>query len=153
QALAVSGLLSAKMHGPPVHPFQPVNGLAAAFGQSTDWDTSRGEDCHRRALYTRWRRNLPYPSMIAFDVPERAVCTMRRIRTNTPLQALVTLNDPVFVEAAQALGRQILSEGGSATEARIRFAFRAAVSRAPSDAEVRRLVALFDQSRAALARD
>ena len=80
QALASSGLLSPKMYGPPVHPFQPVNGLAAAFGASTDWETSRGDDCHRRALYTRWRRNLPYPSMIAFDVPERAVCSMRRVR-------------------------------------------------------------------------
>jgi hypothetical protein len=69
QALRVSGLLSPKLFGPPVHPPQPVNGLAAAFGASTDWETSPGEDCHRRALYTRWRRNLPYPSMIAFDVP------------------------------------------------------------------------------------
>ena len=150
QALAVSGLLSPKMFGPPVHPFQPVNGLAAAFGPSTDWETSRGEDAHRRALYTRWRRNLPYPTMIAFDVPERAACSMRRIRTNTPLQALVTLNDPVFVEAAQALARRILTEGGSTPESRATFGFRLALTRPPSDAELRRLVALYKQTRASL---
>jgi Protein of unknown function (DUF1553)/Protein of unknown function (DUF1549)/Planctomycete cytochrome C len=153
QALAVSGLLSAKMYGPPVHPFQPVNGLAAAFGPSTDWETSRGEDAHRRAVYTKWRRNLPYPSMIAFDVPERAVCSMRRVRTNTPIQALVTLNDPVFVEAAQALGRRILQDGGASVESRVGFAFRVVLSRPPSEAESRRLVSLYRSARASLAID
>jgi hypothetical protein len=153
QALAVSGLLSAKMYGPPVHPFQPVNGLAAAFGPSTDWETSRGEDAHRRAVYTKWRRNLPYPSMIAFDVPERAVCSMRRVRTNTPIQALVTLNDPVFVEAAQALGRRILQDGGATVESRVGFAFRVVLSRPPSELESRRLVSLYRSARASLAVD
>ncbi|MGP0062159.1 MAG: PSD1 and planctomycete cytochrome C domain-containing protein [Isosphaeraceae bacterium] len=153
QALAASGLLSTKMYGPPVHPFQPINGLAAAFGASTDWETSRGEDAHRRALYTRWRRNLPYPSMIAFDVPERAVCSVRRIRTNTPIQALVTLNDPVFVEAAQALGRRILKEGGPSEESRAAFGVRVVLSRPPTEAESRRLVALFRSSRTSLAAD
>src|SRR5207344_2346314 len=105
-------------YGPPVHPPQPINGLAAAFGQSTDWATSPGEDRHRRALYTRWRRNLPYASMITFDAPERNVCSMRRIRTNTPLQALVTMNDQVYVEAAQGLARRILAEGGETTASR-----------------------------------
>jgi hypothetical protein len=153
QALAVSGLLSPRMFGSPVHPHQPVNGLAAAFGPSTDWENGRGEDAHRRALYTHWRRNLPYPSMLAFDVPERAACSVRRIRTNTPLQALVTLNDPVFVEAAQALARRILAEGGSTPESRAARGFRLALVRPPSDAELRRLVALYTQSRAALAAD
>ncbi len=151
QALAVSGLLSSKMFGPPVHPFQPINGLAAAFGPSTDWETSRGEDAHRRALYTRWRRNLPYPSMIAFDVPERAVCSMRRTRTNTPIQALVTLNDPVFVEAAQALARRIITEGGSTPEDRAGFGIRVVLSRPPTEAETRRVVALYQSSRTSLA--
>jgi hypothetical protein len=151
QALAVSGLLSPKMYGPPVHPFQPINGLAAAFGPSTDWQTSQGEDAHRRALYTRWRRNLPYPSMIAFDVPERAVCSMRRTRTNTPIQALVTLNDPVFVEAAQALARRIVAEGGSTTESRAAYGVRTVLSRPSSEAETRRLVALFQSARSSLA--
>jgi hypothetical protein len=153
QALAISGLLSPKMYGPPVQPYQPVNGLAAAFGQSTDWETSKDEDRYRRALYTRWRRNLPYPSMLAFDVPERAVCTVRRIRTNTPLQALVTLNDPVFVESAQALARRVLAKGAMTPEERVTLAFRLAVARPPSAVEVQRLVRLYEQSRAALAAD
>lgn len=153
QALAVSGLLSQKMYGPPVHPPQPVNGLAAAFGQSTDWETSRGEDRHRRALYTRWRRNLPYPSMIAFDTPERSVCSMRRIRTNTPLQALVTLNDQVYVEAAQALGRRILCDGGDTTTTRAAFGFRLALTRTPTSEETQRLVSLFESVRQSFTAD
>jgi hypothetical protein len=153
QVLAISGLLSPKMYGPPVHPFQPVNGLAAAFGQSTDWETSKGEDRYRRALYTRWRRNLPYPSMLAFDVPERAVCSLRRIRTNTPLQALVTLNDPVFVESAQALARRVLAKKDLTPGERAALALRLALARPPAAAEVARLVRLYEQARAALAAD
>ena len=153
QALFVAGLLSSKMYGPPVHPPQPVNGLAAAFGQSTDWETSKGDDRWRRALYTRWRRNLPYPSMIAFDAPERSVCSVRRIRTNTPLQALVTLNDPVFVEAAQGLARRILAEGGDSISSRAMFALRLCLSRQPTDAEVTRVVTLFASARTSLAAD
>ncbi|MBL8820473.1 MAG: PSD1 domain-containing protein [Planctomyces sp.] len=153
QALAVSGLLSAKMYGPPVHPPQPVNGLAAAFGASTDWENSKGEDRYRRALYTRWRRNLPYASMIAFDAPERSVCSVRRIRTNTPLQALVTLNDPVFVEAAQAFARRVLAEGGLTTKSRSEYALRLCLIRLPNEAEIERVVALFESARTSLATD
>ena len=153
QALAVSGLLSPKLYGPPVHPHQATNGLAAAFGSSTDWETSKGEDCHRRALYTRLRRNLPYPSMVAFDLPDRAVCSMRRIRTNTPLQALVTLNDPVFIEAAQALARRMLSEGGTTPESRVKHGIRLALTRPATDEEVRRLVKLYMDSRIPLVAD
>ncbi|MFM7056893.1 MAG: DUF1553 domain-containing protein, partial [Planctomycetota bacterium] len=112
QTLAVAGLLSHKMFGPPVKPPQPSMGLSAAFGSSTDWQTSMGEDRYRRALYTTWRRSNPYPSMATFDAPNREVCTLRRNRTNTPLQALVTLNDPVCIEAAQALARRILQQPG-----------------------------------------
>ncbi len=151
QALFVSGLLSSKMYGPPVHPPQPVNGLAAAFGASTDWETSKGDDRWRRALYTRWRRNLPYPSMIAFDAPERSVCSVRRIRTNTPLQALVTLNDPVFVEAAQGLARRILAEGGDSVSNQAKFAFRICLTRQPTDAELTRVVTVFESARTSLA--
>lgn len=153
QALFVSGLLSPKLYGPPVHPPQPTNGLAAAFGPSTDWATSPGEDGHRRALYTRWRRNLPYPSMITFDAPERSVCSMRRIRTNTSLQALVTLNDPVYVEAAQALARRILSEGGLDRRTQAVFGFRLALTRPPTEFETDRILALFEAARASLAGD
>ena len=153
QALFVSGLFSPKMYGPPVHPPQPVNGLAAAFGASTDWETSRGEDRHRRALYTKWRRNLPYPSMITFDAPERSVCSLRRTRTNTPLQALVTLNDQVYVEAAQAMGRRILQEGGDTTASRVYYGFRLALTRKPTEEESQRLVSLYETVRTSLSTD
>ncbi len=110
QALAASGLLSPVMFGPSVRPVRPALGLSAAFGGGLDWQTSTGGDQHRRALYTEWRRTSPYPSMSTFDAPSREVCTLRRDRSNTPLQALVLLNDPVYVEAAQALARRLTAE-------------------------------------------
>jgi hypothetical protein len=146
QALAASGLLSNKMYGPSVQPPRPKLGLASAFGGSTDWDTSPGEDKFRRGLYTSWRRTTPYPSMTTFDATSREVCTIRRIATNTPLQALVTLNDPVYVEASQALARNTLLEGGATTSERIVFAFRRCVTRPPSAAEIDRLTKLYDSS-------
>jgi hypothetical protein len=147
QALFVSGLLSPKMYGPPVQPPRPNFGLTAAFGGSTDWQTSNGDDKYRRGLYIRWRRNAPYPSMTTFDAPERTFCNIRRLRTNTPLQALVTLNDPVYVEAAQALARRIVAQGGSSTQARVIYGFRLCLTRPPTDREVQRLVELFEKSR------
>jgi hypothetical protein len=108
QALAVSGLLNPRSHGPSSRPFQPNSGLTAAFGGTLDWKTSTGPDRLRRGLYTEWRRSSPYPSMAAFDAPNREVCTLRRDRSNTPLQALVTLNDPVYIEAAQGLARLLV---------------------------------------------
>ncbi|MEM6470708.1 MAG: PSD1 and planctomycete cytochrome C domain-containing protein [Planctomycetota bacterium] len=143
QALFVSGLLSPKMFGPPVHPPQPSLGLKAAFGSATDWKTSSGEDRYRRGLYTTWRRSSPYPSMAQFDAPNREVCTVRRIRTNTPLQALVTLNDPVYVEAAQSLARLVISQCES-DEDRIRVAFRRVLTRNPLPSEVDRLISLLE---------
>ena len=153
QALAISGLLSTKMYGSPVQPPQPEFGLAAAFGSSTDWKPSEGADRHRRALYTRWRRNLPYPSLVAFDAPERNVCSLRRMRTNTPLQALVTLNDPVFVECAQALARRLLTEATADDAARAARALNLAVGREATPREVERLFALVNQARESLAAD
>jgi hypothetical protein len=141
QALMVSGLLSDKMYGNPVNPPQPELGLTAAFGSATDWKTSDGVDRYRRGLYTTWRRSSPYPSMAQFDAPNREVCTIRRIRTNTPLQALVTLNDPVYVEAAQALARRIMAHSDDVHQ-RIEFAFRACLIREPNGDEARRLVDL-----------
>jgi len=145
-ALAVSGLLSDKMHGPPVNPPQPEMGLSAAFGGKTDWVDSKGEDRYRRALYTSWRRSNPYPSMATFDAPNGEVCTVRRGRTNTPLQSLVTLNDPVYVEAAQALARKIVARGGADLPQRITFAIRESLAREPRPAEVERLAALYESS-------
>lgn len=142
QALFVSGLLSEKMYGPPVKPPQPKLGLNAAFGSGIDWKTSQGSDKFRRGLYTMWRRSNPYPSMATFDAPNREVCTLRRDRTNTPLQALVTLNDPVYVEAAQALGRRMAGAKGDLSE-KLRLGFQSCVARPPSAKESERLKQLY----------
>ena len=141
QALFVSGLLSDRMYGPPVKPPQPSLGLKAAFGSATDWKASSGENRYRRGIYTSWRRSSPYPSMAQFDAPNREVCTVRRIRTNTPLQALVTLNDPVYVEAAQSLARSMIAQGADPA-GRIQYAFRHCLLREPSEAEVKRITEL-----------
>jgi hypothetical protein len=147
QALAAAGLLSRKKGGPSVKPPQPNSGLAAAFGGGIDWQTSTGEDRYRRALYTTWRRSNPYPSMATFDAPSREVCTVRRPRTNTPLQALVTMNDPAYVEAAQALARRMIREGGSTAADRAVRGFRLVLSRQPTAAEIDRLMKLHDEAR------
>jgi hypothetical protein len=139
-----------KPAGPPVRPPQPSIGLSAAFGSGIDWQTSDGEDRYRRGLYTTWRRSNPYPSMATFDAPNREVCTLRRARTNTPLQALVTLNDPVFVEAAQGLARRMLAHEGEAAE-KAAYGFRVCLSRPANETELARLAALFDAARADLA--
>jgi hypothetical protein len=152
QALAVAGLLSKKMYGPPVKPPQPSLGLSAAFGSSTDWQTSSGEDRYRRAIYTTWRRSNPYPSMATFDSPNREVCTLKRNRTNTPLQALVTLNDPVYVEASQGFARRLLAQSGTSAD-QLRFGFQQALLRDPSDAELTALLALLEETRATYAQD
>ncbi len=164
QALFVGGILSPKIYGPPVHPPRPKLGLSAAFGGSTDWDTSAGEDKYRRALYTQWRRTTPYPSMTTFDAPARNVCTISRPRTNTPLQALVTLNDPVYVEAAQALGRRMAAypspsgrgaggEGTAKVESKLQFGFRLCLTRPPRDAEMKRLIELHAKALAEYAKN
>lgn len=152
QALAVSGLLTQKLYGPPVRPLQPVQGVNAAFGSAIDWKTSEGEDKYRRGIYTTWRRSNPYPSMMAFDAVNREVCTVRRDRTNTPLQALVTLNDPVYVEAAQALARRIADHDGSTTD-RVEYGFQLATARKPKTFEQERLAQLFNAVKAKYADD
>ncbi len=115
QALAVSGLLSPKLFGPSVMPPQPEGvWLSPYSGES--WKVSEGEDRYRRGLYTFWKRTAPYPSMATFDAPSREFCQSRRIRTNTPLQALVTLNDPVYLEAAENLAVKMLDAGDSVAQ-------------------------------------
>ena len=104
QALAISGLLKQTIGGPSVFPYQP-EGIWFAPYSGDRWIESRDGNQYRRGLYTFWRRSAPYPSFIAFDAPSREVCTERRSRTNTPLQALATLNDPAFVEPAAAARR------------------------------------------------
>ena len=139
------------MFGPPVKPPQPSFQLKAAFGSSTDWQTSVGEDRYRRGIYTTWRRSNPYPSMATFDAPNREVCTVRRNSTNTPLQSLVTLNDPAYVEAAQSLARQALQHSSSDRD-RLVFAFRRCLLRPSTDNEITALMALLKDSRDNLAR-
>ena len=142
QALAVSGLLSPKMYGPSVMPYQP-EGIWNAPYSNAQWITSEGEDRYRRGIYTYWRRSSPYPSMLTFDSPSREVCVSRRIRTNTPLQALVTLNDPVYVEAAGALADSMLEPGKSGPEVAIRYAFNQALARDPLPGEMTVLLELY----------
>ena len=115
QALAVGGLLSDKMYGPSVMPPQPA-GLWQVVYSGMEWKTSEGEDSHRRALYTYWRRTSPYPSMMSFDTPSREFCVTRRIDTNTPLQALVMMNDTVYVEAARGLAQRVLGRDSLTVE-------------------------------------
>jgi hypothetical protein len=148
QALALSGLLSRKMYGPSVYPPQPPGLWQAAFNGQRTWATSQGEDRYRRGLYTFWRRTVPYPSMATFDAPSREICTVRRVRTNTPLQAFVTLNDPVYVEAAQELARRIVREGGGSVEDRARFGLRLCLARPPQAEQVQRVAALYQSEHA-----
>ena len=151
-ALASAGLLSQRIHGPPVRPPQPSLGLTAAFGSKTDWETSKGEDRFRRGLYTLWRRSNPYPSMATFDAPNREVCVLRRDRTNTPLQALVTLNDPAFVEAAQGLARRIIIYDlpTGTFDQRLEHAYRLTLSRSPLASENQAIAKLVEETKSAL---
>ena len=141
-ALATSGLLSTKMYGKSVMPPQP-EGVWQVVYSGDKWETSMGEDRYRRGLYTFWRRTSPYPAMMAFDATSREICTVRRIRTNTPLAALVTLNDPAFVEAAQALARDTFSRHPATIEDGIDYLFRRCLVRPPREAEVESISALY----------
>jgi hypothetical protein len=147
QALAVSGLLSTKLGGPSVYPPQPEGLWKVAFNGASqaEYKTSTGEDRWRRGLYTVWRRTMPNPTMVTFDAPSRETCTIRRVPTNTPLQAFVTLNDPVFVECAQALARRIMKEGGADADARIRFALQLCLARPVDEKQVAPLRKLLDE--------
>jgi hypothetical protein len=143
QALALSGLLSQKIGGPSVYPPQPAGLWQAAFNGQRTWPTSTGEDRYRRGLYTFWRRTVPYPSMATFDAPSRETCSVRRSRTNTPLQAFVTLNDPAYVEMAQALARRIVREGGTTVEERAKFGLTLCLARPAHDDQVKQIVELY----------
>lgn len=144
QALAISGLLNRKIGGPSVFPKQPDGLWQAAFNGERTWMTSRGDDKYRRGLYTFWRRTIPYPSMAAFDAPSRELCQIKRTRSNTPVQAFITLNDPVYVEAAQALARRLMQEGGNSVEDRLRFGIKLTLSRPADDRQVQTLKKLFE---------
>ena len=131
QALAVSGLLSNKMYGPSVMPPQP-DGVWQVIRNVLRWRESQGEDRYRRALYTFWRKSSPYPSFLTFDSPSREICVSRRIQTNTPLQALTTMNDTVYVEAARALAKMAMTKAEEEEEKALAFAYESALLKAPS---------------------
>ncbi len=156
-ALAVGGLLVEQIGGPSVFPYQPKGVWEEiAYGDiySAQTYTAGGsQDLHRRSMYTFWKRTSPPPSLATFDAPDREKCVARRARTNTPLQALVLMNDPTYVEAARALAQRMLIEGGSDPERRLRAGFRLAAGRKPAGYEVRLLARLAREQRADYQRD
>jgi hypothetical protein len=138
-ALAVSGLLDDRIGGPSVYPYQP-KGLweEMAFGAGFTAQTyteSTGRDLYRRSMYTVWKRTVPPAALVTFDAPDREKCTARRSVTNTPLQALVLLNDPTYVEASRFLAARMLTQGGKTPAGRINYAFRLATGRLPDAQE------------------
>jgi len=151
-ALSASGLLSEKLGGPSVFPPQP-DGIWTQNYSNEKWVANTDEDRYRRGLYTFWRRTAPYPSFLAFDAPTREFCAVRRPRTNTPLQALTTLNDPAFVEAAQALARRIVRQAGPDNRDRAIYGFRLCVLRPPHPRELDSLLTLYQKQLTKYSRD
>ena len=151
-ALTASGLLVRTLGGPSVYPYQPP-GLweELATRNATTYTQGTGEDLYRRSLYTVWKRTTPPPSAISFDASERLLCTVKRQRTSTPLQALVLLNDVQYVEAARVLAERVLLEAGPTTEDRITLAYRLLTSRRPTTTEMAAVKALHDTERATFA--
>ena len=147
-ALAIAGLLSAAKGGPSIHPPQP-NGLWTKLGgQKYTYEVSPGEQQYRRGIYVVLKRGSPYPSFVTFDATERMTCVTRRSRSNTPLQSLVLLNDPVYTEAAFAFAKRILSDSpGDTDTSRIGYGFRIAVSRQPTASEMNLLQKLLNTER------
>ena len=150
-ALAVSGLLSPEVGGPSVKPYQPAHywdGVSQAIPGSpaAAWEPSRTEEQYRRGLYTYWKRTFPHPSLEAFDAPTREECVAERTRSNTPLQALVLLNDPTYVEAARVLAERAARLGGAGSEAQLRWAYRQTLSREPETEALNVLNGVFEKS-------
>jgi hypothetical protein len=143
QALFVSGLLVEKVGGPSVKTYQPP-GLWKELSD-VDYQADKGEGLWRRSLYTYWKRTVAPPAMMTFDASPRETCTVRETRTNTPLQALNLMNDVIYVEAARKLAERIMREGGPSPEERLTLAFRLATARKPGAAELRILVANYQQ--------
>jgi hypothetical protein len=137
-ALSASGRLDPVLGGPPVFPPQP-DGVWPGFGAEDVWVGSTGPDRYRRAIYTYWRRTTVYPAFAAFDAPSREVCVLRRPRTNTPLQALTTLNDSGFFDLARALARRAFIEARGGAHERMAYAFRLCTGRSPTQEERTRL--------------
>jgi hypothetical protein len=142
QALAVSGLLVDKIGGPSVRPYMPaaVWDETSVYGDMRNYKPDAGEGLYRRTLYTIWKRTAAPPTMLLFDSPSREICTVKRSRSNTPLQALALLNEVTYVEAARRLAERMLTEGGATPEARVAWAFEAVTARAPDAFELKTLL-------------
>ena len=140
QALAAAGLLVPTVGGPSVKPYHPPGLYEQVVTQKDNpkatYEQGSGADLHRRSLYTYWKRSVPHPAMLAFDAPFRETCTVKRSRTNTPMQALTLMNDPTFVEAAKFLAGRMIREGGDAAAGRIAHGFWLVLARPPEAAEL-----------------
>jgi hypothetical protein len=158
QALAAAGLLTREIGGKSVSPYQPA-GLWEELMSREDgknWTAQtyvqdHGRDLYRRTMYTFWKRTCPPPSLATFDAPDRETCTVRRARTNTPLQALVLMNDPTYVEASRQFAERILREGGPSLDARLTFAFRTVLVRSPNQQELAILRQIYEKQKARFA--
>ena len=153
-ALAIAGLLREKIGGPSVKPYQPA-GLweDVSVERRAKYVADKNDGLYRRSMYTFWKRTCPPPGMTAFDAPDRETCLIRRARTNTPLQALVLLNDPTYVESARKLAERLIKEAGPTPAERIGLAFRLAISRPPGADEQRIVLALYQEANERFRRD
>ncbi|MCC7086253.1 MAG: DUF1553 domain-containing protein, partial [Pirellulales bacterium] len=154
QALAVSGLLKHRIGGASASPYQPGDLWTelSSRGDSSNWTAqsfvqSHGDDLYRRSMYTFWKRTCPPVQLSTFDAPDRETCTVRRARTNTPLQALVTLNDVTYLEASRKLAERILYDGPAEFKERLRFLFRTVTCRMPNEREMAVLARMWEQQR------
>ena len=148
QALSAAGILSPVLGGPSAKPYQPPGVWKEVSGAT--YQPDKGEGLHRRSLYTYWKRTAPPPSMLTFDATSREDCIARRIPTNTPLQALVLLNDPQFIEAARMLAQRMLLEGGDALKDQIQYGFQLVITREPRKSELEVLKTVYSQRLASL---
>jgi mono/diheme cytochrome c family protein len=146
-ALTAAGVLSEKIGGPSVYPPIPDGVLNLGYGAPMPWPMSVGEDRYRRGMYTFWKRSVPYPALLVFDQPNGDFSCTRRISSNTPLQALTSLNDKVFVEAAQALAMRVFKDGGATDRAKMIYAFRLCTGRKPDEFELQHLLSLLQEER------
>lgn len=144
-ALAVSGLLTPRIGGPSVFPYQPPGYWSYLNFPTREWQNSTGESLYRRGLYTHWQRQYLHPALLAFDASGREECTMDRPRSNTPLQSLVLLNDPCYVEASRAFAEKVMRQGGRTAAERVKYAFFAALSREPTEQELKVVLGLLEK--------
>ncbi len=147
-ALAISGLLAPRFGGPSVKPYQPEGYYLPLNFPKREYQADHGDDLYRRGLYTHWQRTFLHPSLLAFDASSREECTVNRPNSNTPLQALVLLNDPIYVEAARVFATNMMREGGRKTQSRLEWAFERALARPPRTEEIKVLQALLDREMA-----